>query len=291
MTAPKNDTFATRNGCSVSPESFNCCQKRTNGHITTNLVADTAAKIEHRPRKKSRGRSTTKLDVLIVHSSPVIRLGLLSLINSSSSFRACGETAHAPAALEYLKRRNPHLILLGLTLVHGDGIALLKDLRRESSATPTLVITGRYDSCSIERAFRAGARGYVVDSDGTGEILNGLTRIAAGEFYASPTSSQLLLRNLASQPTDPLSARLTSLSDREVQIFRLIGAGFGASRLAAELSVSVKTIEAHRSHIKEKLGVASGAELNTRAADWLLETARYRFRITALRRKIPISTG
>lgn len=216
--------------------------------------------------------------VLIVHSSPVTRLGLAALINASPQFRVCAEADSAPVARELFTRHRPDIALLGLSLGQGDGIELIKDFRKHAPSVATLVVTFRGDSLSLERAFRAGARGYVLACDDTADILRGLTRISAGEFYASASATQLLLANVAAGALEPAVARVAALSDRELQIFRLIGAGVGPSRAAAELHLSVKTIEAHRSHIKEKLGLASGAELNARASRWLVEHARPTFR-------------
>ena len=141
-------------------------------------------------------------------------------------------------------------------------------------ASLTLVLTARQDPLSVQRAFRAGARGYVVTQDETSEVLRALERIAAGELYASPTVArrflQMLAGGLVETPRDPCA----HLSDRELQVFRLIGSGFGPSRVANELQLSVKTIETHRQRIKQKLGLIKGMELTRQAAEWMRSAGR-----------------
>ena len=229
-----------------------------------------------RPQNARAGKRCppTKQLVLIVHHSPVMRVGLAALVRSSRAFRTCGEADEAPRARELFLRHHPDVVILGLGLSHGDGIELLKDFRRHDPCACAVVLTAREDPISFHRAFRAGARGYLLASDRADEVLRALAAVAAGEFYASPTAARRLLAALATGAIEPPPGELASLSDRELQIFRLIGSGFGATRVAAELRVSVKTIESHRTHIKEKLGLGSGAELNTRAARWVLDCVR-----------------
>lgn len=240
-------------------------------HRTSPLPAAWPAR---RPTVRNAGRTLTRLAVLVVHNSPVTRLGLSVLMRSARRFRVCYEACDVPQAREFYTKCPPDLVLLGLTLSRGDGIQLIKDLRKQDRAARILVLTAREDPLSLQRAFRAGARGCVLSCEETTEILRALDSILSGEFYASPAASQQLLGCFVSRATDSTSAKLTGLTDRELQVFRLIGSGFGATRVAAELHVSVKTVESHRSHIKEKLCLATGAELNASAARWLLETVR-----------------
>jgi DNA-binding NarL/FixJ family response regulator len=141
------------------------------------------------------------------------------------------------------------------------------------------VVTARNDTLSLERVFKAGACGYVVTQDETAEVLHALERIASGELYASGTVSRGLLEMLAAGAVETRKADARQLSDRELQVFRLIGSGLGTSRVATELQVSVKTVETHQSHIKQKLGLHTGVELNQRATRWLLNATRHEQRI------------
>src|SRR5262249_22383322 len=202
-----------------------------------------------------------KLSVLIVHHAPVTRFGLTTLLKSNRGFKVVGETSSVPIARCLFTEMQPDLVILSLTLQHGDGISLLRDFRKMNRAARMLVLTTREDPLSVQRAFRAGACGYVVTQDETREVLHALERIVAGELYTSATVVRRLLQMLAGglveTPRDPCAR----LSDRELQVFRLIGSGLGTSRVAKELHLSVKTIETHRQRIKQKLGLIKGMEL------------------------------
>jgi DNA-binding NarL/FixJ family response regulator len=166
----------------------------------------------------------------------------------------------------------------GLSLRHGDGIGLIKDFKKSTPSVRMLVLTDRTDILSVQRTFRAGARGYMVAHDDISEIPRAIAQILSGEFYASPSVARLLLQVLAEGKMLPAGAELTQLSDRELQIFGMIAQGLGATRIAQELHLSVKTIETHRMRIKQKLGLQSGADLNRHAKIWLMNQIRKRDR-------------
>ena len=152
---------------------------------------------------------------------------------------------------------------------------MIKDFRKLHRTSRTLVLSKRDDALAVQRAFRAGARAYLMAGDETTEILEALDRILIGELYASASVGYRLLENLADGQIKPNDdSKVTSLSDRELQVFSLFGRGFGATRLAAELHLSVKTIETHQMRIKEKLGLHSAAELSKEASLWMSEVAR-----------------
>jgi len=212
--------------------------------------------------------------VLIVHNAPLTRFGLARLIEASGRFEPCAETDDAPTARELFVQHRPHIVVLGLTLRGGDGVELIKDFRKLNPSARTTVLTTREDPLSMQRAFRAGARGYLVTSDPIPEILIALDQILAGDLYASWRVCRNLLDSLANGAIESVTSELKTLSDRELQVFSLIGRGFGASRLANELHLSVKTIETYQMHIKEKLGLRSAAELSEKATGWMLHSVR-----------------
>ncbi len=218
--------------------------------------------------------SAIKSKVLIVHHAPLVRSGLAGLIDASDRFTVCAQTGDAPRAREMFVEYQPHLVLLGLTLHRGNGIELIKDFERLNNTVRTLVLSAREDPLSIQRAFRAGAHGYLGMEDDGSEVLKALDWISAGYLYASTVVTQRLLESLASNEIEPARSEVKPLSDRELQVFSLIGRGFGASRLASELHLSVKTIETYQAHIKEKLGLRSAAELSDKAARWTLQSMR-----------------
>ena len=217
-----------------------------------------------------------KQPVLIAHYAPVTRLGLATLIRSSRQFTLAGATGHAPTARQAFCERKPELAVLSLKLHEGDGISLLKDFKKMDHRVPTLVLSQRTDALSVQRAFKAGARGYVGTVDETTEVLQALELISRGGLYASTNVAHGLLEMLATGTVETRRNGYGQLSDRELQVFRLIGRGIGTTRIAQELHLSVKTIETHRLRIKHKLGIDHSSELTRRATEWLMEQARRR---------------
>ncbi len=218
--------------------------------------------------------SLIRVKVLIAHILPLIRFGLFRLLETSGRFAVCAETGDAPAARAFFVQHQPRIVVLGLTLDGGDGMELIRDFRKLDPAVRTIVLTTRADPLSMERAFRAGASGYLMTSDPVPEIVIALDQTLAGDLYASPRVWRRLLENLANGVIESVTSELKHLTDRELQVFSLIGRGFGASRLANELHLSVKTIETHQTHIKEKLGLRSAAQLSEKATCWMLHSAR-----------------
>ena len=213
------------------------------------------------------------LRILLVHSAPIIRFGLAALFDLHG-FEVCGETDTAPAARELFQQSLPDVVILGLMLRGGDGIELLKDFRQLNPAARILVLTTNEDVLLMQRAFRAGARGYLVIRDATSDILDALNQICAGELYASRSVLQRLLKNLTQGKIPPDRYDMGILSDRELQVFSLIGRGYGTTRLARELHLSVKTVETHQARIKQKLELRNASELAGKATEWMLASVR-----------------
>ena len=223
-----------------------------------------------------------KINVLIIHHAPLIRSALVALIEATGRFAACGETDDAPTGREMFVKHQPRLVALGLTLRRGNGIELIKDFRRLNSAARLLVVSAREDPLSIQRAFRAGTHGYLALEDDPAEVLQALSRISDGHLYASASVTRRLLKSLATNEIEPARSEVKALSDRELQVFSLIGRGFGASRLATELHLSVKTVETYQAHIKQKLGLHSAAELSEKAAHWTLNSMQRNLQLKKL---------
>ncbi len=195
----------------------------------------------------------TKARVLIVHHTPLVRSGLVALIQATGRLAVCAQTDDA-----------------------------LKDFRRLNRTARLLVLSAREDPLSIQRAFRAGAHAYLALEDDSSEVVKALSRISEGNLYASPSVMRRLLESLATNQIEPARSEVKPLSDRELQVFSLIGRGFGASRLANELHLSVKTIETYQAHIKEKLGLRTAAELSEKAAHWTLHSMRRNLQLKKL---------
>ena len=253
-----------------------------NGNRSTSSSSTDAAHYfegNNRQTKQNRQHPTnppTKLKVLIVHRIPVI--------SASARFVVCGETDSAPNARELFDRHRPSLTVLGLTLQAGDGIGLIKDFHKSNPAVHCVVLTMRDDPLSMQRAFRAGASGYLVAQDDITEILEMLDQALDGELHASDTVCRALLKNLARGVIEPVTSEMRALSDRELQVLSLIGRGFGVTRLAGELHLSVKTIETHQMRIKQKLGLRSAAELSAKASRWMVESANRNLHLSKVTR-------
>ena len=215
-----------------------------------------------------------RIKTLIIHHLPLVRSGLVALIEASGRFVICGETDDAPIGREMFFKHQPRVVALGLTLRRGDGIDLIKDFRRINNTARLLVVSVHDDALTIQRAFRAGTHGYFALEDDPSEVLRALSSISEGHLYASASVTLRLLKSLATNEIEPARSEVNALSDRELQVFSLIGRGFGASRLATELHLSVKTIETYQAHIKQKLGLQSAAELSEKATRWVLQSMR-----------------
>jgi DNA-binding NarL/FixJ family response regulator len=215
-----------------------------------------------------------KARVLIVHHTPLVRSGFAALVEANDRFAICAQTDDAPTAREMFVQHQPQLVALGLTLHRGNGIELIKDFRRLNKAACLLVLSAREDPLSVQRAFRAGTHGYLALEDDSSEVIRALSRIFEGHLYASAIIMRRLLKSLATNEIEPARSEVKALSDRELQVFSLIGRGFGASKVATELHLSVKTIETYQAHIKQKLGLRSAAELGEKAARWTLNSTR-----------------
>jgi len=179
-------------------------------------------------------------------------------------------------------QHEPQLVALGLTLHRGNGIELIKDFRRLNRTARLLVLSAHEDPLSIQRAFRAGVHAYLALEDDSSEAIKALSRIFDGHLYASASVMRRLLESLATNQIEPARSDVKALSDRELQVFSLIGRGFGASRLATELHLSVKTIETYQAHLKQKLGLRSATELSEKAAHWTLNSMRRNMQLKKL---------
>ena len=222
-------------------------------------------------------KGLTKAKVLVVHRAGFVRSGVLSLIAKSMQFTTCGETDDAPSARELFVRHRPDVALVGMTLRGGDGIPLIKEFRNLNPAVALIALSQHPDAFSVQRAFRAGARGYLGIDDAS-ELLSAFTQISAGHSYVGASVLPLILDGFAGRKKAPRSSNMSMLSDRELEIFSSLGSGLGVSQLASELHVSVKTIETHQMRMKEKLALHTAAELRQKAREWLAKSAVNRIR-------------
>ena len=225
-----------------------------------------------------RGASSTtasseKLRIVLVDDHPMVRQGLARLINDEADLCVCGEADAAAAGLELIARLLPDLAIIDISMGGTDGIELLKDLKLRHPNVPTLVLSMHDESLYAERVLRAGAKGYVTKQEAPDKVMTAIRRILAGEVYVSETIAARLLKGMSGNKLDGGASPLDRLSDRELQVFRLIGGGMTVREIADKLCLSVKTIETHREHIKDKLSLRSSSELLRYAVQYGVNTA------------------
>lgn len=211
--------------------------------------------------------STGKFKVLIVDDHPIVRHGLAQLINQQIDMEVCDEAESSTEALEKIAQHKPDIAVIDISIKGISGIELTKQIRSESKM-PILVVSIHDESLYAERALRAGANGYLMKQEATDMLLSALRRILAGETHLSPNMGDRLLRKYVNGQGEAFFSPITRLSDRELEIFRHIGLGHGTRDIANELGLSIKTVESHRAHIKQKLKLKSAVELVHHAVQW-----------------------
>ena len=227
------------------------------------------------PQRSAAQSGRTKHRVFVVDDHPIVRQGLALLIDQEPDLEVCGEAEEAETALAAIAASRPDVLLLDISLPGPDGIDLLKTIRATDPALPVLVLSMHDESMYAERALRAGANGYIMKQEATENVLVALRRILRGEMYVSDRMASTMLRQIASGAGKPGQATISRLSDRELEVFRLIGEGHATRQIAEELHLSVKTVESYQAHIKEKLALQSARDLVQRAIEWkLAETAK-----------------
>lgn len=210
------------------------------------------------------------IGVFVIDDHPLMREGLAKVVSLEPDMRVVGEYAQVRGAVDAVRSAGPDVILLDLSLKDGSGLELIKDLRAAGIPAPVLVLSMHDESLYAERALKAGANGYLMKDQATHQVVEGLRLILSGEVYLSPRMNRLLLKRMAGGKgqgaKDPGTTRLT---DRELEILELIGRGQPSGTIAQTLGISPRTVGAHRSNIREKLGLATGSELMRYAVKWV----------------------
>ncbi|HEY0554999.1 MAG TPA: response regulator transcription factor [Thermoanaerobaculia bacterium] len=219
--------------------------------------------------------ASARRTILIVDDHPMFRRGLASLIESEPDLAVCGQAGSSAVALQAAQQSQPDLAIVDLSLGESDGLDLVKELKRRHPRIPALVLSMHDEAVYAERSLRAGARGYVTKQQLDETVLVAIRRLLAGEIYMSGTVGERLAARFVAGRTLATHSPLEALSDRELQVFRLIGQGRSTRQIAETLHLSIKTIETHREHLKQKLQVETATELAHRATQWV-ETGRPR---------------
>ncbi len=211
--------------------------------------------------------------IMIVDDHPMMRDGLAMRISSQADLEVCGEAATEEGAFELVKQVCPDLVIIDISLKCGNGIELVKRIKSLRTTVKMLVVSAFEESLYAERALRAGAMGYLNKQETNEKLVDAIRVVLNGERYASAELTQRLVAQALgkrSETQDPIEL----LSDRELEIFRLIGAGVTTGAIASQLSLSTHTIDTHRENIKRKLGAKSGAELSRLAIHAMLTSGR-----------------
>jgi DNA-binding NarL/FixJ family response regulator len=222
-----------------------------------------------RPARNGRDQSGKRKRILIVDDHPMIREHLAQLINQAGDLLVCGEAETAPMAMEKLDELRPDLAIVDLSLNGSSGLELIKDMKAVTPELPILVLSMHDETRYAPRALRAGASGYINKHEATEKVMEAIRRVLAGELYVSEKVAGLILRQFVGQPHSVETNGVSGLTDRELEVFQLIGQGRSTREIAEALRLSVKTIEAHRANMSRKLNVTNAVELTQLAVHWV----------------------
>jgi DNA-binding NarL/FixJ family response regulator len=212
-----------------------------------------------------------KTKVLIVDDHPVVREGLAMHLATQPDLEVCGEAEDLPGALAQLASTRPDVAIIDISLKNSSGIELIRRIKDRDDAVRILVWSMYPENLYAERALRAGARGYLNKGQATRHVLEAIRAVLQGRVYVSGVMAEQLLQRVVGRKSEGRSA-IDSLSDRELEAFRLIGEGLTTELIAGQMHVSPKTVETFRARIKEKLGISSLSGLIQRASQWVVES-------------------
>ena len=210
-----------------------------------------------------------KTKILIVEDHPIVQKGLLQLINEESDLIICGQADDGPEAMVLIKSLDPDLVIVDLFLKKSNGLDLIKSIKQQFSSLPILVLSMHEESLYAERALRAGARGYIMKAEAIKNLISAIRKVLSGQIYVSEKMSAVMIDKLAIGKAKFGASPADCLSNRELEVFLLIGRGYGTSQIAKKLCLSVKTIETYRSHIKDKLNISDATALLRYAIPWV----------------------
>jgi len=220
-------------------------------------------------KQRQHTTSDSKKKVFIVDDHPVVRDGLITLIEHEQDLKVCGDADDAAEALKSISSLKPDVAIVDIGLKSSDGIELTKSIKTQHPRLPVVVFSIHDESIYAERALRAGASGYIMKEVVSDNIITALRTVLRGEIYVSDQIAKKFLGNAFQRKSDAGADPVAKLSDREFEIFRLIGGGYRASQIADRMHLSVKTIETYRARMKEKLNITDASKLLQYAIKWV----------------------
>ena len=223
--------------------------------------------------KKNPAPTATKTRIFLVDDHPLLRHGIAESIAVEPDMAVCGQASSAAEAMPAIAQAHPDIVIVDLSLPGRDGIELIKDLKNNHSSLLILVLSMHDESLYAERALRAGAVGYIMKSASTDTLIQAIRKAVAGEIVVGRRLVNRMLTQIASGKREDASSPLECLTNRELEIFRLLGRCRLRREIAQQLHLSVKTIESHQSNMREKLGLQSIIQLRKLAAEFLCDEA------------------
>jgi DNA-binding NarL/FixJ family response regulator len=225
------------------------------------------------PKKQPPNDAPAKKRVLIVDDHPIFRAGLTGLVNLEAELTVCGEANDAKQAMQALEKLHPDLVLLDMSLPGKGGLELLKDIRAIAPQTPVLIISMHDETLYAERVIKAGGRGYIMKQEGPEKIVQAVRKVLSGGISVSERIAAQILDAMSGGKSGKsgTSSSVSTLTDREFEVYRLLGQGKEPHEIARTLHLSIKTVDTHRAHIRQKLGLRNATELIHHATRWVGE--------------------
>ncbi len=207
--------------------------------------------------------------VFIVDDHPLVRQGLTQIIGGQEDFEVCGEAEDSSSAMRGIENHKPDVVIVDISLQGNNGLELIKNLKAIHEKLPILVFSMHDESIYAQRALRAGAKAYVMKKESSEKIIEAIRKILKGEIYVSPRVADQVLHQIVNGPSNSAASPVDRLTDRELEVVQLIGRGLSTREIAESLHLSVKTIESHRAHVKEKLNLRNATELVQFSVQWV----------------------
>ncbi|MFV1994767.1 MAG: response regulator [Verrucomicrobiales bacterium] len=208
-------------------------------------------------------------NVFLIDDHPVMRYGLSQLINAEEDLKICGEAGEASGAINLIAECDPDLVIVDISLPDKSGLELLKEIRAIHPGIATLVLSSHDESLYAERSLKAGALGYVMKEEAPEKLVAAIRAVCEGKIFVSEKMSNAILSAFSGRGKSSGGSPLEQLTDREFEVFELIGQGKGSRAIAGLLCISVSTVDAHRAHIKSKLELSDGNALVRHAVRWV----------------------
>jgi len=210
----------------------------------------------------------SKAKIFLVDDHPLVREWLTHLIHQQSDLEVCGEAESAPQALDAVIKSRPDIAIVDISLKNGSGIELIKNIRAAAPEVAVIVLSMHDESLYAERALRAGARGYIMKRETAKKVIAAIRRVLQGELYLSDSMRAHFAEKFVGEDPPATSLPINQLSDRELEVFQLLGQGYETRQIAVSLNISMKTVQAFCARIKEKLSLMSATELLREAVRW-----------------------